>query len=781
MIFDPGLDNPEPLQRICLDFICKNLDSVCSRTSFTVEKEDVESDTGHDDIDMDLNFALDQLHKKLEAKISQNESKIKEKLHFSSGVDDGQLLFHTKLSELGLINDLVLTLFDGQKTCLKKVKIENASKLTVTGLQSLSYHNLTDLEISNLVKATVNDLIQSLNPWTLENLKTLNVSNSTFVDAKKNTIVVALSKLRNLSSLNVSGTEFNRTSLEMIMDDLPMLENLDISNTKVRDISSLLKAKNRLKSLSIAELKLAPCGGSPSEHIEILAQLENLRHLDISDKIDNQNDLFETTIPNAKLRLSDFLEHCNCVKALPKLVSLDISGRELASVDFLLRFLAQHPKLSFLGLMMNDLSAHPVFTNNENLTVTGKANEKQVLEALRRYHYRPKYIEKALYHLFQLTNGYTDPREDFIRNVLRAARQYPSVYNIQMAVTACLYNLCHGDLAVKLHPHILRDVVNTDLDAMETFHQHQQLQKNILLTICCDRIINDVNFDRFRCAKLALKCLGEWQDNSMNKMSVAICSMLAARITTAQTSELGSHIAYMQKLLAIVRTKKQERSIDVTLKYTLSALWNLTDESPMTCQVFLVEGGMDLFIEVLDTFPGDKCIETKVLGLLNNIAEVPHLRSNLLKDQFLANLRSLMYSHEIEVSYFAAGIAAHLSSDETLDWTKGTIDKTEFNNELEEVVMKWKMNVPEMVAYRSFRPFYPLMAENQPMSVQLWAVWALHHVCCNKGDRYCPMLESQGGDEILYKLLKHRLTNIYMKSLIEEIFETLRSNGYRKY
>ena len=86
--------------------------------------------------------------------------------------------------------------------------------------------------------------------------------------------------------------------------------------------------------------------------------------------------------------------------------------------------------------MMNDLSAHPVFTNNENLTVTGKANEKQVLEALRRYHYRPKYIEKALYHLFQLTNvrilliisilvyrsfsffflqGYTDPREDFIR------------------------------------------------------------------------------------------------------------------------------------------------------------------------------------------------------------------------------------------------------------------------------------------------------------------------------------------------------------------------------
>ena len=122
--------------------------------------------------------------------------------------------------------------------------------------------------------------------------------------------------------------------------------------------------------------------------------------------------------------------------------------------------------------------------------------------------------------------GYAEPREDVIRLVLKAAKQYPSVFTIQIAVTACLYNLCVGELANKLHPHILRDVVNTDLDAMETFPQHQQLQKNILLTICCDRIVNDVNFDRFRCAKLALKCLGEWQDNSINRMSVAICSML---------------------------------------------------------------------------------------------------------------------------------------------------------------------------------------------------------------------------------------------------------------
>ena len=33
---------------------------------------------------------------------------------------------------------------------------------------------------------------------------------------------------------------------------------------------------------------------------------------------------------------------------------------------------------------------------------------------------------------------------------------------------------------------------------METFPQHQQLQKNVLLTICSDRILQEVNFDKYR-------------------------------------------------------------------------------------------------------------------------------------------------------------------------------------------------------------------------------------------------------------------------------------------
>lgn len=119
-----------------------------------------------------------------------------------------------------------------------------------------------------------------------------------------------------------------------------------------------------------------------------------------------------------------------------------------------------------------------------------------------------------------------------------------------------------------------------------------------------------------------MNCLSAFDDASMNRMSVAICSILAAKISTIETSMLGAQPQYMSKLLSMVRSKVQSKSVDITMKFTLSALWNLTDESATTCKVFLEEGGMELFLEVLESFQGESSVETKVLGLLNNIAEV---------------------------------------------------------------------------------------------------------------------------------------------------------------
>lgn len=109
--------------------------------------------------------------------------------------------------------------------------------------------------------------------------------------------------------------------------------------------------------------------------------------------------------------------------------------------------------------------------------------------------------------------------------------------------------------------------------------------------------------DKFRCAKLVLDSLHFFNDIVMNRMSVAICSILgnylliyvnifiinktqhqplyfvAAKISTSETSQLGSNPRYMSKLLAIVRDKLATRTVDVTMKFTLSALWNLTGKN----------------------------------------------------------------------------------------------------------------------------------------------------------------------------------------------------------
>lgn len=65
----------------------------------------------------------------------------------------------------------------------------------------------------------------------------------------------------------------------------------------------------------------------------------------------------------------------------------------------------------------------------------------------------------------------------------------------------------------------------------------------------------------------------------------------------------------------------------------------VTDESAKTCKVFLDEGGIELFLKVLDTFPNDSTVETKVLGLINNIAEVSKLRKQLMINKFIEQLK----------------------------------------------------------------------------------------------------------------------------------------------
>lgn len=108
--------------------------------------------------------------------------------------------------------------------------------------------------------------------------------------------------------------------------------------------------------------------------------------------------------------------------------------------------------------------------------VTGTASEAQIIESLRKYSARPLYVQSALYNLFRLTPSYVNkPRVDIIKLVLKGMSLHPLQFGVQMAATACLYNLTKGELAAKIHPSVLKDVVELTLTAMENFPKHYQV------------------------------------------------------------------------------------------------------------------------------------------------------------------------------------------------------------------------------------------------------------------------------------------------------------------
>ena len=48
--------------------------------------------------------------------------------------------------------------------------------------------------------------------------------------------------------------------------------------------------------------------------------------------------------------------------------------------------------------------------------------------------------------------------------------------------------------------------------------------------------------------------------------------------------------------------------------------------------------------------------------------------------------------------------------------------------------MEWSSPESEMVAYRSFSPFFHLILCYEAPQVQMWALWAILHVCSKNGE-----------------------------------------------
>ncbi|XP_053185366.1 protein zyg-11 homolog isoform X3 [Scomber japonicus] len=673
-----------------------------------------------------------------------------------------------KMATKGILNDMTVGIFRNCKELrLRRATIRRCPVSAEAFRLALCPHRLQELDASwvsgdltgaNMVSGLASNLEcrSSLQRLSLNGLHLDCQSLS-----EDEGVRVGFSSLRGLRTLNLANTDLTDAVLEDICT-LPQLESLDISCTSVTKLTALSQCKNTLRSLIAHRLRLLDM--SSARLLFVLNQLHALRHMDFSD---DHFTLEDSDGSDGDETVRQLLE--GSTQVLPSLISLDVSGRKKITDAAVRAFVEARSGLVFLGLVATGVSSCDVLSSQKDMKVTGEANENQVCEALRRYRDRECFIREALVHLYNLTTDTDKPRPDMLKLVLSAMQSHPASPHVHLVATACVFNLTTQDMAEAMPVRLLSSTVTQLLNAMKTFPKHQQVQKNCLLALCSDYILQDVPFDKYLASTLVINWLSSHEDPTLQRMAVAIISFLVAKLSTEETAQLSKD-AFIMKLLAIVQQKAMVGVVDTTLKFALSALWNLTDEMPAAARNFIECHGLELYEEVLESYYTESSVQQKVLGLLNNIAEVEELQADLMEEDLLEHILSLLQdSHmEVGVRYFAGGILAQLTSRPEA-WTLDNELRTTILNQLHASIVTWTQLEREMVSYRSFRPFCPLLQTCQPSGVQMWAVWAIHLVCSQNTSNYSNMLEQEGVTELLKALTAHPDTHSDVKGLSDSI------------
>ncbi|KAF7283178.1 hypothetical protein GWI33_001241 [Rhynchophorus ferrugineus] len=446
-----------------------------------------------------------------------------------------------KMVEKRILCNATLNIFSERNTNLKRVKIKNCN-VTKRGLEILRRHKLTDLEIVNLKNVNIGAILDCLGDWSLQNLVNANFARCTITTKFRYSFETKLTSLKSLKSLNLSYTDLNQSTFKIICENLGNLDHLDISGTWIEDLKPLCLLSEKLVALLVCDLTDA------IDHlIPTLKQLNALKLLDVSLT------RVKLTIYEFIIRRPIILQLLSTESLIPNLNSLNISGwEEVVSRESLLTFIKNHPKLTFLGIILNDVTYEPAFCDPtlsnclRKIKIAGLGNEEQIKVTLQCYREHFKYVEKALYRLFKFSSSFSEARPDIFKLVLVVMEAHPSRLELQMAATACLYALTRGEFSKTIHLKYLSKGITLTLNAMDSFPGQLELQRVSLLALYNSWILQEARFDRHRCARLVVDTFWRFEDANMIRMAVAICDILSSKlgVQCGPYSDISGNILY---------------------------------------------------------------------------------------------------------------------------------------------------------------------------------------------------------------------------------------------
>ena len=385
----------------------------------------------------------------------------------------------------------------------------------------------------------------------------------------------------------------------------------------------------------------------------------------------------------------------------------------------------------------------------------GDASIDEVLNCLRYYGTRTDYVFNALKLLFAFYKREL-PAEDngVIALLLDTMVLHVSQVGIQIAGSASIYHLTKPTIS-KQSSDVRRRAINVILDCMKENLSNYQLQKNCCLTLCNFDI--PVELEPF-CEKIVVQLLETalaHYDDLIQRICIGLSNSLVCS-GTEEKARIGK-AGGIRNIMELIRLKCSNFEIDIVMETAWSALWNITDETPVNCELFLNENGINMFMAVTNNNPSQHGLIRNMLGLLGNIAEVSNLRGMLMKPELLATLKGMLsnFNEGIEISYNASGIISNLMCDEGL-WVdqnalypKTVADRDELLDSMTEAVLTWDLRSVRSINYRSLAPIIALSKPQNHQAVKLWATWAMCNLCIMYPSKYCPLVRDEGGVDCL--------------------------------
>eukprot|EP00064_Thunnus_orientalis_P014727 superscaffoldBa00002605_g14774 len=518
----------------------------------------------------------------------------------------------------------------------------------------------------------------------------------------------------------------------------------------------LTQWKDRLASLVLYNVDLS------EELVSTVVELVNLRHLDIS----RESRRTSKSKMNRKILTA-------IVQCLVNLVSLDISGHIMLdnctvphfeeamgrpSIEpcksSIYPFQELKRPLQFLGLYDTTLCN---VTHIPAYKVTGSKNEDQVLNAIETYtEFRPELAHRAINQLFDIARiQHCSQLLRALQLVIAALKCHKYDKSIQVTGSAALFYLTNTEYRSDQSVRLRREVIEVVLNGMEQY-QEVTVQRNCCLTLCNFSIPEELEFQYSRVNQLLLKILEPArQEESIQRIAVHLCNALVCQVDNHHKEAVGK-MGFVKTMLNLIQKKLQDRMCDQVMEFSWSALWNITDETPDNCQMFLNCRGMSLFLECLQEFPDKQELHRNMLGLLGNVAEVKALRPQLLTPQFITVFSNLLDSKAdgIEVSYNACGVLSHIMFDGPEVWSMEEPRRDTVMDKMWDAIQSWDVSSRRNINYRSFEPILRLLPQSISPVSQHWATWALYNLVSVYPSKYCPLLIKEGGISLLEKVLE---------------------------